>query len=68
VEKGRRTAPLCLDGTAPRAQIVPGNAPALTEDEQHKIAAVIVEHLETHDWRIEQGPAREGHGPGLMGK
>jgi hypothetical protein len=41
---------------------------ALSEDEQHKVAGAIVEHLETHNWKIEQGPAREGHGPGLMGK
>jgi hypothetical protein len=37
---------------------------ALTDDEQHKVADAIVEHLETHNWRIEPGPAREGHGPG----
>jgi hypothetical protein len=41
---------------------------ALTEDEQHKVAAAIVEHLESTNWKIEQGPVREGHGPGLMGK
>jgi hypothetical protein len=40
---------------------------ALTEDEQHKVAAAIVEHLETHNWKIEQGPGARGHGPGLMG-
>jgi hypothetical protein len=39
---------------------------ALTEDDQHKVAAAIVEHLECTNWKIEQGPAREGHGPGLM--
>jgi hypothetical protein len=41
---------------------------ALTDDEQHKVAAAIVEHLETHNWKIEPGPVRDGHGPGLMGK
>jgi hypothetical protein len=40
---------------------------ALAEDEQHKVASAIVEHLETHNWKIEQGPAREGHS-GLMGE
>jgi hypothetical protein len=39
---------------------------ALTEDEQRKVAGVIVEHLESHNWKIEQGPAREGHSR-LMG-
>jgi hypothetical protein len=40
---------------------------ALTEDEQHKFAGAIVEHLEQSSWKIEQGPASEGHS-GLMGK
>jgi hypothetical protein len=40
---------------------------SLTEDEQHKVAGVIVEHLESTDWRIEQGPESEGHSR-LMGK
>jgi hypothetical protein len=35
---------------------------ALTEDEQHKIAGKIVEHLESTNWKIEQGPTRQGHG------
>jgi hypothetical protein len=40
----------------------------MTEDEQKTAAGIIVETLEAHNWRIEQGPPREGHGPGLMGK
>jgi hypothetical protein len=40
---------------------------ALTEDEQHKIAGAIVEHMESANWRIEQGPMPEGHSR-LMGK
>jgi hypothetical protein len=40
---------------------------ALTEDEQHKVAGAIVEHLESTNWKIEQGSVREGHS-GLMGK
>jgi hypothetical protein len=39
---------------------------SLTEDEQHKVAGAIVEHLEAHNWKNEQGPMPEGHGPGLM--
>jgi len=39
---------------------------ALTEDGQHKLAGVIVEHLD--NWKIEQGSARTGHGPNLMSK
>jgi hypothetical protein len=41
---------------------------ALTEDEQHKVATCIAEHLESTNWKIEQGPVREGHGPKLMSK
>jgi hypothetical protein len=41
---------------------------SLTEDEQHKVAGAIVEHLESTNWKIERGPPREGHGPGLMRK
>ena len=32
---------------------------ALTEDEQHKVAAVIVEDVERSNWKIEQGPMPE---------
>ena len=49
-------------------RLVRGMRRSLTEDEQHKIAGAIVEHLEESNWRIEQGPVREGHGPGLMSK
>jgi hypothetical protein len=35
---------------------------SLTGDEQHKVAATIVEHLETHNWKIAQGPAPKGTG------
>jgi hypothetical protein len=41
---------------------------ALTEDEQGKVATRIVEHLESNNWKIDQCPAREGHGPHLMSK
>jgi hypothetical protein len=41
---------------------------SLTEEEQHKIAGAIVEHLEQSNWKIEKGPPREGHGPHLMSK
>jgi hypothetical protein len=41
---------------------------SLTEDEQHKVATAVVEHLESTNWKIELGPAREGHGPNLMSK
>ena len=33
---------------------------ALTEGEQHKVATCIVERLESTNWKIEQGPDREG--------
>jgi hypothetical protein len=48
--------------------LIRGMRRSLTEDEQHKIAGAIVAHLEQSNWRIEQGPAREGHGPHLMSK
>ena len=41
---------------------------SLTDDEQNKIAGAMVEHLEQSNWKVEQGPAREGHGPNLMSK
>ena len=41
---------------------------SLTEDEQHKVASAVVEHLESTNWKIERGPMREGHGPNLMSK
>jgi hypothetical protein len=35
---------------------------SLTEEEQHKIAGAIVDHLESHNWKIEHGRPREGRG------
>jgi hypothetical protein len=46
--------------------LVRGMRRSLTEDEQHKVADAIVEHLEQSNWKIEQGPPREGHGQHLM--
>ena len=43
--------------------LIRGMRRALTEDDQQKVAAAIVEHLESHNWKIEQGPVREGDGP-----
>jgi len=51
-----------------RFYVFSGLGRSLTEDDQRKIAGAIVEHLEQSNWKIEHGPAREGHGPGLMGK
>jgi hypothetical protein len=33
---------------------------SLTEDDQHKTARAIVEHLDQSNWKIEQGPMRAG--------
>jgi hypothetical protein len=41
---------------------------SLTEEEQHKVADAIVEHLESTNWKIEHGPPAEGHGQRLMPK
>jgi hypothetical protein len=48
--------------------LIRGMRRSLSEEEQHKIAGAIVEHLEQHNWKIEQDPEREGHGPHLMSK
>ena len=48
--------------------LIRGMRRALTEDEQGKVATRIVEHLESNNWKIDQCPAREGHGPHLMSK
>jgi hypothetical protein len=57
-----------LMGLRKGLSLVRGMRRSLTEDEQHKIAGAIVEHLEQSNWKIEQGPSREGHGPHLMSK
>jgi hypothetical protein len=49
-------------------RLIRGMRRSLTEDEQHKIAGAIVEQLEHSNWKIEQGPPREGHGPNLISK
>lgn len=47
-------------------KLVRGMRRALTEDEQVKVAQAIVDDLELNNWRFEQGPPREGHGPNIM--
>jgi hypothetical protein len=49
-------------------KLIRGMRRSLSEEEQHKIAGAIVEHLEQSNWKIEQGPPGEGHGPHLMSK
>jgi hypothetical protein len=39
--------------------LIHGMRRALTEDEQHKVATCIAEHLESTNWKFEQGPVRE---------
>jgi hypothetical protein len=46
--------------------LIRGMRRSLTEDEQHVVAGAIVEQLERSNWKIEQGPPLEGHGPNLM--
>jgi hypothetical protein len=36
--------------------VIRGLRRSLTEDEQHKIADAIVDHLEQSNWKIEHGP------------
>jgi hypothetical protein len=54
-----------LMGLRKGLSLIRGMRRALTEDEQHKVAGAIVEHLESTNWKIEQGATREGHS-GLM--
>jgi hypothetical protein len=54
-------------GLRRRLKLCRGMRRALTDDEQHKVADAIVEHLELHNWKIERGPTREGHSR-LMGE
>ena len=46
--------------------LIHGMRRSLTENEQERVAAAIVEHLERSNWQIEQGPEPEGHGPKIM--
>ena len=55
-------------GLRKKLSLIRGMRRALTEDEQGKVATCIVEHLESTNWKIEQGSVREGHGPHLMSK
>jgi hypothetical protein len=48
--------------------LIRGMRRSLTEDQQHKVADAIVVHLESTNWKIEQGPPAEGHGHLLMPK
>jgi hypothetical protein len=38
--------------------LIRGMRRSLTEEEQHKIAGAIVDHLESHNRKIEHGPPR----------
>jgi hypothetical protein len=49
-------------GLRQRLRLFRGMRRALTEDEQHKVALAIVEHLERSNWKIEQGAPAEGCG------
>jgi hypothetical protein len=48
--------------------LIRGMRRSLTEDDQHKVADAIVEHLQRHNWKIERGEPLEGHGHTLMPK
>jgi hypothetical protein len=38
----------------------------LTDEQQDRVAQAIVGHLALSNWKIEQGPAPDGHGPNIM--
>jgi hypothetical protein len=48
--------------------LIRGMRRSLTEDEQHKVADAILDHLESTNWTIEHGPSDDGHGQRLMPK
>ena len=49
-------------------KLIRGMRRSLTEEQQHVVAREIVDHLESTNWKIEQGVPRQGHGPHLMSK
>jgi len=49
-------------------KLIRGMRRPLSEEQQHIVAREIADHLESTNWKIEQGPPREGHGPHLMSK
>jgi hypothetical protein len=55
-----------LMGLRKGLSLIRGMRRTLTEDQQRVVAGAIVEHLESRNWKIEQGSVREGHS-GLMG-
>jgi hypothetical protein len=66
--KADELRPSVVTGLRKGLSLIRGMRRSLTENEQHKIAGAIVEHLEQSNWKIKQGPTREGHGPHLMSK
>jgi hypothetical protein len=51
-----------LMGLRKGLSLVRGMRRSLTENQQRVVAGVTVEHLEQSNWKVEQGPTREGHG------
>ena len=47
-------------------KLIRGMRRTLTEEEQHKIAHDVAEHLRKNNWKIERGPGLEGHGQYLI--
>jgi hypothetical protein len=47
-------------------RLVRGMRRSLTDDEQVMIAQAIVKDLQLNNWKFEEGPPLEGHGPKLM--
>jgi hypothetical protein len=48
--------------------LIRGMRRSLTEDDQHKVADAIADHLRRTNWKIERGEPLEGHGQLLMPK
>jgi hypothetical protein len=62
VEQGHEVRLSVVMGLRQGLRLIRGMRRALTEEEQHKVARKIVEHLESTNWKIEKGPPAEGHG------
>jgi hypothetical protein len=46
--------------------VIRGMRRSLTEDQQQRVAEMMVDHLERQNWKFERGPAGDG-GSRLMG-
>jgi hypothetical protein len=46
--------------------ILHGMRKSLTDEQQDRVAEMMVEDLRRQNWKIEKGPEAPGHGPQIM--